>query len=161
MAGALGRGAYLAPGALLSGEVVLGDESSVFPGAILDGVAAPVEICARANVQDNCVLEGRPGYPVRIGERVTVGHNARVIGAVVEADSLIAIGASVLAGARVGTNSIVAANATVPEGMQVPPNTLVIGHGRLLRPVTEAETQRIQRGAREYVRLAREYATSH
>jgi carbonic anhydrase/acetyltransferase-like protein (isoleucine patch superfamily) len=95
---------------------------------------------------------------VRIGARVTLGHNARVYGASVDASAMIAIGATVLPGARVGTHSIVAANAVVPEGMRVPPRTLVIGHGRLLRNVTQKEIDRIESGADGYVRLTRQYA---
>ena len=76
---------------------------------------------------------------MRIGARVTLGHNARVFGATIDERSMIAIGATVLPGAHVGAHSIVAANATVPEGMDVPPRTLVIGNGRMLREVTEAE----------------------
>jgi carbonic anhydrase/acetyltransferase-like protein (isoleucine patch superfamily) len=94
---------------------------------------------------------------VWIGARVSLGHNARVYGATIEERSLIAIGATVLTGAQIGTNSIVAANATVPEGMRVPPRSLVIGHGRILRGVTDAEVERIERGADDYARLAREY----
>jgi carbonic anhydrase/acetyltransferase-like protein (isoleucine patch superfamily) len=149
--------AYVAPGARLSGDVRMASESSVFPGAVVSGEAASVEIGAQANVQDNCVVEATPGHPVSIGERTTLGHNARVIGATVDARAMIAIGATVLAGAHVGRNAIVAANAVVPEGMQVPPRTLVIGQGRQLREVSEAEIQRIESGATEYARLGREY----
>ena len=151
---------YIAPGAELIGDVRLAAESSVFHGTILRGEAAYVEIGAQANVQDNCVVEGTPGHPARIGARVSLGHNARVFGATIEARSLIAIGATVLPGAQVGSHSIVAANATVPAGMVVPPRTLVIGHGRLLREVTEAEIDRIEHGATDYVRLSREYRES-
>ena len=132
-------------------------ESSVFHGSVLRGEAAPVELDYRANVQDNCVVEATPGHPVRIGTRVSLGHNARVFGATIEEASLIAIGATVREGAHIGSQSIVAANATVPEGTVVPPRTLVIGHGRLLREVTEAEIARIEHGATDYARLGREY----
>jgi carbonic anhydrase/acetyltransferase-like protein (isoleucine patch superfamily) len=98
-----------------------------------------------------------PGQPVRIGARVSLGHNARVYGATIDERALIAIGATVLPGAHVGTHAIVAANATVPEGMHVPARTLLVGQGRILRQVTEAEIERIERGATEYARLAREY----
>ncbi len=135
----------------------MGAESSVFYCAVLRGEAAYVEIGPQANVQDNCVVEGTPGHPVRIGARVSLGHNARVFGATIEERSLIAIGATVSPGAHIGAQSIVAANATVPEGMVVPPCTLVIGHGRLLRTVTEAEIARIEHGATDYARLSREY----
>jgi carbonic anhydrase/acetyltransferase-like protein (isoleucine patch superfamily) len=132
-------------------------ESGVFPGATLNGEAAYVEIGPQANVQDNCLVEGTPGHPVRIGARVSLGHNARVYGATIDERALIAIAATVLPGAHVGTYAIVAANATVPEGMHVPPRTLVIGQGRILRQVTDAEIARIEHGATEYARLAREY----
>ena len=102
-------------------------------------------------------VEATPGHPVRIGARVSLGHNARVFGATVDEGSLIAIGATVRPGARIGSQSIVAANATVPEDLVVPPRTLVIGHGRLLREVTDAEIERIEHGAADYARLAREY----
>ncbi len=115
-----------------------------------------VQLEARANIQDNCIVEG----PTRIGACTSLGHNARVYGAVIEERSLIAIGATVLSGAHVGTQSIIAANATVPEGMHVPPRSLVIGQGRVLRQVTEAEIERIDRGARDYARLTREHASS-
>jgi len=137
--------------------VQLAGESSVWFGSVVRGEAAPVELGPQANVQDNCVVEGTPGHPVRIGARVTLGHNARVFGATVEERSMVAIGATVLQGAHVGLNAIVAANATVPEGMVVPPRTLVIGNGRVLRAVTEAEIERIEHGATDYVRLCREY----
>lgn len=119
-------------------------------GAVLRG---QVTLEDRANVQDNSIVEG----PTVIGAGTSLGHNARVYGAVVEPRSLIAIGATVLAGASVGSQSIIAANATVPEGMQVPPRSLVIGQGRILRQVTDAEIERIDRGARDYARLTREY----
>jgi carbonic anhydrase/acetyltransferase-like protein (isoleucine patch superfamily) len=149
--------AYVAPGARLIGQVRMASESSVYHGSVVNGEAAPIEVGPQANIQDNCVVESRPGQPVRIGARVSLGHNARVYGAIIEDASLIAIGATVLPGAYVATNSIVAANATVPEGMHVPPRTLIIGQGRNLRAVTEAEIARIERGAREYARLCREY----
>ena len=149
--------AYVAPGAVLVGDVRMAAESSVFHGTVLRGEAAPVELGPQANVQDNCIVEGTPGHPVRIGARVSLGHNARVSGATIEERSLIAIGAILLPGAHIGSHSIVAANAVVPEGMVVPSRTLVIGHGRLLREVTDAEIARVEHGATDYARLGREY----
>ena len=150
---------YLAPGARVIGNVKLASEVSIFHGAVLRGEAAPVEVGPQANVQDNCVVEGTPGHPVRIGSRVSLGHNARVFGASIEERSLIAIGATVLPGAHVGSHSIIAANACVPESMQVPSRSLVIGNGRILRQVTDAEVERIEHGATDYMRLGREYRT--
>jgi carbonic anhydrase/acetyltransferase-like protein (isoleucine patch superfamily) len=148
---------YVAPGARLVGDVRLAADSGVFPGAIIRAEVEYVEIGAEANVQDNCIVEATPGHPVSIGARTSLGHNARVYGATIEPSALIAIGAIVQVGAHVGTNAIVAANAVVPEGMNVPPRKLVIGNGRILRDVTEAEIERIEHGATEYARLSREY----
>src|SRR4051794_10404900 len=148
---------FVAPGAVVAGDVRMGDDASIWFGAVVRGEAAHVSIEAQANVQDNAVVEATPGHPVRIGSRTTLGHNARVFGATIDASAMIAIGATVMPGARVGKHSIVAANATVPEGMQVPPRTLVIGNGRLLREVRQEEIDRIERGADGYVRLTREY----
>ena len=152
--------AFVAPGAQVSGEVDMGPQTSVWYGAALRGEAAPVVLEAQVNVQDNAVVESTAGHSVRIGQRTSLGHNARVIGAIVEERSLIAIGAAVLPGACVGSRSIVAANATVPEGMQVPPGSLVIGKGRILREVRPEEIARIERGADDYVRLGREHRLS-
>jgi carbonic anhydrase/acetyltransferase-like protein (isoleucine patch superfamily) len=151
---------FVAPSARLIGDVRLGSECSIWFGAILRGEAAAVEIGPQANVQDNCVIEGTPGHPARIGARVSVGHNARVIGATVADSALIAIGATVLPGAQIGMHSIVAANATVPAGMLVPPRTLVIGNGRLAREVTAAEIERIEHGATGYVRLGHDFRSA-
>jgi carbonic anhydrase/acetyltransferase-like protein (isoleucine patch superfamily) len=148
----------VAPGATLVGDVRMAPGSSVFHGAVVRGEAAPVEIGPDANIQDNCVVEATPGHPVSIGARVSLGHNAHVSGAMVDAAALIAIGATVRAGAHVGTHAIVAANATVPENMEVPAGKLVIGNGRILRDVTEAEVWRIEHGATEYARLSAEYS---
>jgi carbonic anhydrase/acetyltransferase-like protein (isoleucine patch superfamily) len=151
---------FVAPNAQVSGDVRLGADSNVWYSARLAGESAPVELAEGANVQDNGVVEGTPGHPAFIGAGCTLGHNARVFGALVEERSMIAIGATVLPGARIGAQSIVAANATVPERMQVPPQSLVIGNGRILRQVTQAEIERIDRGARDYVRLSREHRAS-
>jgi len=160
VAGTLSSTAYVAPGATLVGDVRMADESSVYHGAVLRAEVEFVELGERANVQDNCVVESRAGHPFRIGARVSLGHNARVYGATIEAAALIAIGACVMPGAVVGTHAIVAANAIVPEGMVVPPGKLVIGQGRIVREVTEAEVARIERGAKEYARLNAEYRTN-
>lgn len=150
---------FIAPGARLLGEVRMASGANVWFGASLDGSAGLVEIDEGANVQDNGDVRGVSGATTRLGRRAAMGHNAQLIGAVVEEDVLIAIGARVMEGARVGTLSIVAANATVPKGMTVPPRSLVIGNGQIVRQVNEVEIERIRRTAREYLRLSGEYRT--
>ncbi len=148
---------FVAPSARLVGAVALGAGANVWYGAVVDGTAASVELAEGANVQDNCRVEATAGHPVRLGPYAAMGHNARVIGATVAGRALIAIGATVLPGAQVGLHCIVAANAVVPEGMVVPPRSLVVGRGRIVRDVSEAEVARIVHTADEYQRLAREY----
>jgi carbonic anhydrase/acetyltransferase-like protein (isoleucine patch superfamily) len=151
---------FVAPGVRLVGDVRMSAESSVWFGSLIRGEAAFVELGPQSNIQDNCIVEATPGHPVRIGARVSLGHNARVFGATIDDRTLIAIGAMVLPGAHVGSFSIVAANATVPERMVVPPRKLVIGNGRILRDVTDAEIARIEHGATDYARLCREYRSA-
>ena len=156
--GEVAEGVFLAPGVQVLGHVRLGPRANVWFGSVLRGEAAPVELAEGANVQDNCVVEGVAGHPAYLGTYVAMGHNATVRGAYVEERCLIAIGATVLEGARIGTHSIVAAKAVVPPGMQVPPRSLVIGLGRIVRQVTEAEVARILHTATEYQRLSQEHA---
>lgn len=148
---------WIAPGAEVSGDVTLMPGANVWFRAAVRGVQAPVTLEECANVQDNCVVEGRTGHPARLGPHATMGHNATVLGATIEQRVLIAMGAVVQPGAHVGEHSIIGANAVVPEGMQVPPRSLVIGHGRVLREVTEAEIRRIYHGGSEYQRLSAEF----
>jgi carbonic anhydrase/acetyltransferase-like protein (isoleucine patch superfamily) len=157
MAGERASDTFVAPGAQVIGDVRMAAGTSLWYGAVLRGKAAPVEVAERSNVQDNALVEGTPGHPAYIGADCTLGHNARVFGAYLEERCMIAIGATVLPGARIGMHSIIAANARVPEGMVVPPESLVIGNGRILRQVTKAEIERIDRGTREYVRLGQEH----
>lgn len=149
---------FVAPSARVVGDVTLKPGSNIWFGATVDGTQAPVVLEDGANIQDNCEVRGTHGRPVRLGAHAALGHNARVLGATIEARVLIAIGATVLPGAHVGTLSIVAANATVPADSSVPPRSLVVGEGRIVRQVTEDEIERIHRTAREYLRLAAEYS---
>lgn len=153
----LAQDVWVAPGAEVVGDVRIGAQGSVWFSARVSGEEARVDLDQNVNVQDNCVVAGVAGHPVWIGAGTSLGHNAQVWGAHVEASCLIAIGSIVRAGAVIREHSIVAANAEVPEGMDVPPRSLVIGHGRILRQVTDGEVERIQHGEHEYVRLGREY----
>ena len=119
--------AYIDPAAQVIGDVAIGERSSIWPCAVLRGDTAPIRIGDEVSIQDNCVLHADIGFPLTIGNRVTVGHLAMVHGCTIEEDSLIGMGASVLTGARIGRGAVVAAGSLVPEGMDVPPDTLVMG----------------------------------
>ncbi len=112
----MGAEVFVAPSSVVLGEVTLGAGSSVWYNAVLGADCGPITLGAGSNVQDNCTVHVDPGFPVTVGERVTVGHNAVLHGCTVEDDCLIGMGATVMNGAVVGAGSLVAAQALVPQG---------------------------------------------
>ena len=147
--------AFVAPGAHVIGAVYLGEESSVWYGAVLRGDTEPIRIGARTNIQDGCVLHADPGYPAVVGDDCVVGHKAVVHGCEIGDGCLIGINATILSWARIGEGSIVAAGAVVPEGREFPARSLVVGvPAKQAGEVTEEQTQDIARGVRSYVERA-------
>ncbi len=148
--------AWVAPGAVLLGRVVIGPEASVWYQCVLRGDCEPIEIGARSNVQDGSVLHTDPGFPVLVGANVTIGHRAVVHSAVLGDGCLVGMGAIVLTGARIGAGALIAAGAVVREGFEVPPGVLAAGiPARVLRPLTPDEAQRVARNPVSYIELAR------
>jgi carbonic anhydrase/acetyltransferase-like protein (isoleucine patch superfamily) len=143
--------AWVAPNATLVGAVTLRAEASVWYGAVLRGDGDSIEVGEGSNVQDGCVLHADPGYPVRVGRGVSIGHNAVVHGCTVEDGSLVGMGAVVLNGARVGAGSLVAAGTVVLAGTDVPPGSLVAGvPGKVRRSLSDEEVQGLQGNAERY-----------
>lgn len=154
--------AFTAPMSVVIGDVTLHAGASVWYGAVLRADFGPIVIGADSNIQDNCTLHVDPGFPITVGERVSVGHNAVVHGATVEDDCLIGMGATVLNGAVIGAGSLVAAQALVPQGMQVPPGSLVAGvPAKVKRPLTEEERQGLTLNGTFYVDLAKTHKEAH
>lgn len=150
--------ALLAPNAWVIGDVRVGAGASLWFAATARGDRGQIEIGEDVNVQDGCTLHGQGRSTVVLEDRVALGHHALVHGAVVESDSLIAIGASVLTGSRIGRGSIVAAHALVPEGMVVPAGSLVMGvPGKVVRPVTDEERVRVAETIDTYRGLRGQY----
>lgn len=149
------QSAWIAPTATVVGNVHLGEQSSVWFGAVIRGDCEPVTIGPRTNVQDLACLHADPGLPCVVGANVTIGHAAIVHGAIVEDDVLIGIRATILNGARIGKGSLIGAAALVTENAVIPPNSLVLGvPGKVVRQLTEADTERIRRGSQHYVEAA-------
>ena len=154
----LAPSAWVAPGAYVIGGVHLGEESSVWYGAVLRGDTEPIRIGARTNIQDGCVLHADPGYPAIVGEDCVIGHNAIIHGCEIENGCLVGMGATILNGARIGEGSIVAAGALVSEGKEYPPRSLIVGvPARRVKDLSDEQPQSIAHGVREYV----ERAASH
>jgi carbonic anhydrase/acetyltransferase-like protein (isoleucine patch superfamily) len=154
--------AFVAPTSVVIGDVTLNAGASVWYGAVLRADAGPIIIGADSNVQDNCTLHVDPGFPITVGERVSIGHNAVLHGATVEDDCLIGMGATVLNGAVIGAGSLVAAQALVPQGMTVPPGSLVAGvPAKVKRPLTDEEREGISLNGAFYVELAKAHREIH
>ncbi|MFF9286342.1 gamma carbonic anhydrase family protein [Streptomyces griseosporeus] len=147
---------FVAPTASVIGDVTLAEGASVWYGAVLRGDVERISVGAQSNVQDNCTLHADPGFPVTVGERVSIGHNAVVHGATVEDDCLIGMGATVLNGAVIGAGSLVAAQALVPQGMVVPAGSLVAGvPAKVRRELTEEERQGVTLNGTMYAELGK------
>jgi carbonic anhydrase/acetyltransferase-like protein (isoleucine patch superfamily) len=146
--------AYIDTSAQVIGDVVIGEEASVWPNVTIRGDVNYIRIGNQSNVQDNsCIHVEHDIYPTIVGERVTIGHSVTLHGCVVEDDCLIGIGATILNGAKIGRGSVVAAGALVPERMEVPPYSMVMGMpAKVKRELTEAEKERFRENAQNYVR---------
>jgi carbonic anhydrase/acetyltransferase-like protein (isoleucine patch superfamily) len=137
--------AFTAPTSVVVGEVTLGAGASVWYSAVLRADCGPITLGADSNVQDNCTVHVDPGFPVSIGERVSIGHNAVVHGCTVEDDCLIGMSATILNGAVIGAGSLVAAGAVVLEGTVVPPRSLVAGvPAKVRRELSDEEFAGVQ-----------------
>lgn len=149
---------YLAPGAVVIGDVRLASGASIWFNAVLRGDNEPITIGMGSNVQDGCVVHTDPGFPVEIGEDVTVGHNAIIHGCSIGNGSLIGMGATVLNGARIGERCLIGAHSLVREGMEVPDGSLVIGvPARIVRSLNADAVQNMARGAARYRSKAETY----
>ncbi len=155
-----GSSVFVAPTAVVIGDVDIGANASIWYGAVLRGDVHSIRVGADSNVQDGAVLHGTLGeFPVVVGDRVSIGHQATVHGATLEDDVLIGIGARILDGVRIGSWSLVAAGSVVREGLVVPPRSLVVGVPAVVkRELNERELEIVRRTPERYRELAAEHA---
>ncbi|MEG3224575.1 MAG: gamma carbonic anhydrase family protein [Methanobacteriales archaeon Met13] len=143
------------PGVHVIGPVKIGQKSSLWYNAVLRGDIEPISIGEFSNVQDNCVIHTSHGYPLKLGDYVSVGHAAVLHGCQVEDNCLIGMNATVLNGSKIDKNSIVGAGAVVTEGKEFPPGSLILGMPA--RSVGELESDKIEiirQNALRYAELA-------
>lgn len=149
------RAAFLAPGAVIIGQVTLGEGVSVWYGSVLRADMNRITVGSDVNIQDGCILHSDPGFPATLGDRVSLGHGAIVHGATIEEGVLIGMRATVLNGARIGAGSLVAAGALVRPGTVVPPGSLVAGVPAVVRrEVNEEERAVLARTTDAYLEAA-------
>lgn len=145
---------WVAPTAAVVGQVRLAARASVWYGATLRAETEPIEIGSGTNIQDGVTIHVDPGFPVRVGAGVSVGHNAVLHGCTVADDVLVGMGAVVLNGATIGSGSLIAAATLVPQGMVVPPGSLVAGiPGKVRRELSDDEVASNRHNAAVYLGL--------
>jgi carbonic anhydrase/acetyltransferase-like protein (isoleucine patch superfamily) len=147
--------AFIAPGAVVLGDVTLGPRASVWYQAVLRGDTAAIAVGEASNVQDGTIIHVDEGVPATIGARVGIGHRAILHGCTVEDDCLIGMGSVLLNGVHIGVGSVVAAGAVVPEGLAVPPGSVLVGvPARVTRAVDDALRARIRSTWQHYLAAA-------
>jgi len=155
----IGAGVFLAETCTLIGDVVIGDQSSIWYSTVLRGDEMPIRIGARTSVQDGTVVHVTSGrFGTTVGDDCTIGHAAILHACIVEDGCLIGMGSTILDGSRIGRGSLVGAGALVTPGTDIPPGSLVLGApAKVIRPVNQKEREQIEYGAAHYVELARRY----
>src|SRR2546430_4495131 len=151
----IGQNVYIARGAVILGDVTLGDHSSVWYNAVLRGDINRIVVGHPTNIQDNAVLHLADDYPCLVGAYVTIGHSAIVHACTVGDEVLIGMGATVLDGVMIGTRSLIGANALVTQLMKIPPGSLVMGSpARVVRALTAEEQTQLRVSAEKYAENA-------
>ncbi len=149
---------FVAESASVIGDVGIGKDSSVWFGAVIRGDEERIEIGAGSNVQDNAVLHCSIGYPMIIGDLVTIGHGAIVHGATIGDNVLVGMGAIIMNGAEIGADSVIGAGAVCTEHMVVPAGSVVVGvPAKVVKTDAEANRDMNKLNAVEYVALAEAY----
>ncbi|NEY88845.1 gamma carbonic anhydrase family protein [Tabrizicola oligotrophica] len=151
--------AWIAPTAVLIGNVIVGPRANIWFGAVLRGDNEPIVVGEGSNIQENSVLHTDMGYPLTIGANCTIGHKAMLHGCTIADGSLIGMGATLLNGAKIGAGSLVGACALVTEGKDIPPGSLVMGApAKVVRELDEAAQARLLKSAAGYQANARRFA---
>jgi carbonic anhydrase/acetyltransferase-like protein (isoleucine patch superfamily) len=149
---------WVADSAQVMGNVHLAEGSSVWFGAVLRGDTETITIGRESNVQDGSVMHADYGYPLVVGERVTIGHQVMLHGCTIGDETLIGIGATVLNGAKIGKNCLVGARSLVTEGKEFPDGSMIMGSpAKVVRQLTPEQIEGLRRSAAHYVENAARY----
>jgi carbonic anhydrase/acetyltransferase-like protein (isoleucine patch superfamily) len=153
-----GKDVWIADTARVFGKVILGDECSVWFGAVLRGDNDTITLGHKTNVQENAVMHVDPGFPVTVGNDCIIGHGAIVHGATLGNNVLVGMHATVLNGAQIGNFCIIGAHALVTEGTQIPDYSVVMGSpGKVVKQLTDEQIEKVKRNAQVYADLSKEY----
>jgi carbonic anhydrase/acetyltransferase-like protein (isoleucine patch superfamily) len=143
---------WLAPNAIVVGQVELYEDVGIWFGAVLRGDNEPIVIGSGSNIQEGVMIHTDPGHPVKIGTGCTIGHHAIVHGCTIGDNSLIGMGATILNGAKIGRNCLVGANALITEGKEFPDNSLIVGSpARAIRTLDDEAVAKLKDSALRYI----------
>lgn len=154
--------AFVAPNTVITGDVTIGERSSIWYGTVIRGDVSPVIIGSDSNVQDLCCLHQSPDKPLIIEDRVTIGHRVTLHSAVIRENALVGMDSTVLDGAEIGEYAFLGAGSLVPPGKKIPPRTLAFCRpAKVVRELTEEDYAELERIYRSYVDKGRQYKEAH
>ncbi|EZP76552.1 hypothetical protein H839_14784 [Parageobacillus genomosp. 1] len=154
----IAKSAFIADYVTITGDVVIGEETSIWFNTVIRGDVAPTIIGNRVNIQDNSILHQSPNNPLIIEDDVTVGHQVILHSAIVRKNALIGMGSIILDGAEIGEGAFIGAGSLVPQGKKIPPHTLAFGRpAKIIRELTDEDVREMERIRREYVEKGQYY----
>ncbi|MBM7692967.1 carbonic anhydrase/acetyltransferase-like protein (isoleucine patch superfamily) [Peribacillus deserti] len=149
---------YVAENAVITGDVTIGSQSSVWFNSVIRGDVAPTYIGSKVNIQDNSVLHQSPNTPLILEDEVTIGHQVILHSCKIERGALIGMGSIVLDGAVIGSGAFIGAGSLVPQGKIIPPNTLAFGRpAKVIRELNDEDIRDMKRISREYAEKGHYY----
>lgn len=150
--------AFIADYVTITGDVSVGEESSIWFNTVIRGDVSPTIIGDRVNVQDQCTLHQSPKYPLILEDDVTVGHQVILHSCHIKKDALIGMGSIILDGAEIGEGAFIGAGSLVSQGKKIPPNTLAFGRpAKVIRELTEEDRKDMERIRTQYVEKGQYY----
>ncbi|ORU00279.1 hypothetical protein D081_1373 [Anaerovibrio sp. JC8] len=154
----LGKNVYVAPNAVVAGDVKIGDNSSIWFSSVVRGDINKVVIGSNSNIQDNSTIHTMWDTPTIIGNNVTIGHNVVVHCSKIHDNCLVGMGTVIMGYTEIGENCIIGANSFIPQNKKIPPNSMVYGNpAKLIRPLTEEEISALKESADAYRDIAKMY----
>lgn len=154
----IAESAFIAPGAAICGNVIVGENCSVYFNSTLRGDRQPISLGDGTNVQDNCVLHATPVFPVEIGKSVSIGHGSIIHGCTISDNVLVGMGSTIMNNAQIGENCIIGAGTLITQGKIIPPNSVVMGRpGKIVRTAEAEDIERIAKNAKHYMTMSAEH----
>ncbi|KGA98779.1 transferase [Alkalihalobacillus alcalophilus ATCC 27647 = CGMCC 1.3604] len=147
----IAKSAFIADYVTITGDVVIGEESSIWFQTVIRGDVAPTIIGERVNIQDQSMLHQSPNKPLIIEDEVTVGHQVMLHSCIIQKGALIGMGSTILDGAEIGEGAFIGAGSLVPPGKRIPPNTLAFGRpAQVIREINEEDKKEMKRIVTDY-----------